>query len=550
MAAQNRLNNFVNGLDGQPAHEHNTRDGAREVLGPNMDGVKLGYHNGKASSSQMKANAEPSHHPNHSQHFSRAPDNDQAVFGTDSSNIDVSSVRSEDMAQLAQREQSQQQRHHQESQRRRSDYDFTEGTVPTYDDQQSKQVSKQSGRPMPPPPPKNQALNTQQGMAPSNRNRQPFVSGRVHGDTYPSESSGPPSAVADVQQSHDLTAQPAQSHPISRPNDVKGGLTQRGLKPTSKQALHHEKRSQEALNSRQGASFHDPHGAVTSGSEVQANAGFSWAPAHQKPQLQQEQRIVPTNQKSQLAMHNSHQGGKSGGSAQQDAPEASRRRNVPKQEVQSHGQNARMHNHQQQGYVPHGRQVAFSDLPHQPQSTRHGQQLDETAHVDSDDTEYDEKQEEATENGERLDYPPQQLYKMDYDALKNEEFDRGPHDNHPNFSMGQHAQDLPSQLQQYKSASPGQKQRFLNSLDIAQWEEAGDWFLDQFGDIVRKMKEARKKRRAAAHEFEAEVEKRHNVISSKRKLTDEALGEMRMNGDKLLLPKKAKGKAKAKTKEG
>ena len=87
--------------------------------------------------------------------------------------------------------------------------------------------------------------------------------------------------------------------------------------------------------------------------------------------------------------------------------------------------------------------------------------------------------------------------------------------------------------------------KFFASLTIDDWEQAGDWFLDRFGDVMKRLKEARREKREAAKRFEDEVEHRHDVISKKRKLTDDALSEMKTSGALVLQGTPRKGRSGA-----
>ncbi|KAK3619345.1 hypothetical protein LTR56_024079 [Elasticomyces elasticus] len=137
-----------------------------------------------------------------------------------------------------------------------------------------------------------------------------------------------------------------------------------------------------------------------------------------------------------------------------------------------------------------------------------------------------------------LDYELPALYKMEYSELKAATFDVDPNSN----AAPVEGQSLEEKMQNASSLQPKLQASFFTTLDIGQWEQAGDWFLARFGDIMGQLKRARQEKRKAAREFEDEIEKRHNAIDKKRKFTDDALGDMKMSGGKVLqgTPKKAK----------
>ncbi|KAK4893621.1 hypothetical protein LTR27_008088 [Elasticomyces elasticus] len=147
------------------------------------------------------------------------------------------------------------------------------------------------------------------------------------------------------------------------------------------------------------------------------------------------------------------------------------------------------------------------------------------------------KQEEEDELSV-VDYELPALYKMEYSELKAATFDVDPNSD----AVPVDGQSLEEKMQNASSLQPKLQASFFTTLDIGQWEQAGDWFLGRFGDIMGQLKRARQEKRKAAREFEDEIEKRHNAIDKKRKFTDDALSDMKMSGGKVLqgTPKKAK----------
>ncbi|KAK5700345.1 hypothetical protein LTR17_022992 [Elasticomyces elasticus] len=160
-----------------------------------------------------------------------------------------------------------------------------------------------------------------------------------------------------------------------------------------------------------------------------------------------------------------------------------------------------------------------------------------TPEVYSDGAHVQHKQEEEDEVPV-LDHELPALYKMEYDELKAATFDIDPNSN----AASVEGQSLEKKMQNASSLQPKLQASFFTTLDISQWEQAGDWFLDRFGEVMGQLKHARQEKRKAAREFEDEIEKRHNAIDKKRKFTDDALSDMKMSGGKVLqgTPKKAK----------
>ncbi|KAK5118512.1 hypothetical protein LTR62_003027 [Meristemomyces frigidus] len=130
------------------------------------------------------------------------------------------------------------------------------------------------------------------------------------------------------------------------------------------------------------------------------------------------------------------------------------------------------------------------------------------------------------------------LYQQEYKDIKSADFDKDP-----NLERSPPSNEtLVKSLTAARSLSPSHQKRFFTSLSIAEWEEAGDWFLDHFSETVNNLRTARREKRKAAREFEDEVERRHSSVSKKRQVTAEALSEMKATGAQVLLgtPKKSK----------
>ncbi|KAK4992750.1 hypothetical protein LTR50_000874 [Elasticomyces elasticus] len=146
---------------------------------------------------------------------------------------------------------------------------------------------------------------------------------------------------------------------------------------------------------------------------------------------------------------------------------------------------------------------------------------------------------DESESRLKLDHEPSELYKMDYADLRHAPFDVDPNAGPPLIGDHEFA-DLPEKLHNVARMVPDFQTRFFASLNIDEWENAGDWFLDQFSDIVQRMKIARKEKRQLAKGFEDEIERRHSEVSRKLKAADEALKAMRTSGQTVLqgTPKK------------
>lgn len=146
----------------------------------------------------------------------------------------------------------------------------------------------------------------------------------------------------------------------------------------------------------------------------------------------------------------------------------------------------------------------------------------------------DEHPEPQTVFEEPLDYDLEELYNKNYASLKGEPFDHSPHAQ-PYVVPGlQNSAALTDKLVQLNGAEPQTQSNFFASLNIDEWEEAGDWFLDRFGDTIKRLKDVRREKRKAARAFEDEIEMRETAVSKKRTLTNAAMVEMKTSGAAVL----------------
>lgn len=141
-----------------------------------------------------------------------------------------------------------------------------------------------------------------------------------------------------------------------------------------------------------------------------------------------------------------------------------------------------------------------------------------------------------------LDYDHDTLIKMNYDDLRNQSLDEDPRIDHKAVSKlfpANTSTDLAERMKAAKRFEERDQATFFDSLTLDEWEKGGDWFLEQFGSILGRMRQARRHKREVAAEFEAEVHKRHDAVESKKRCIQEALKSMRSSGENVLpTPKK------------
>lgn len=133
------------------------------------------------------------------------------------------------------------------------------------------------------------------------------------------------------------------------------------------------------------------------------------------------------------------------------------------------------------------------------------------------------------------DYDPAVLGTMSYDQLKDESFDKNPRAPAHPLSEDMLSKPLVERLQHVQKNLNATKQSdFFHALPTDEWEEAGDWFLDQFSNIIQRTKQARQKKRKLAQGFENEIEKRHKHVSKKQHQVENAMHKMQTQGEGLV----------------
>ncbi|CAK1363800.1 unnamed protein product [Cercospora beticola] len=138
------------------------------------------------------------------------------------------------------------------------------------------------------------------------------------------------------------------------------------------------------------------------------------------------------------------------------------------------------------------------------------------------------------EDEPEFDYDPGELLKMSYAQLKSQPFDLDPRAKKPDLSHDDPTPSLHEKLATAIEFDPEGQETFFKSLDIDEWEEAGEWFLERFSDILGAIKASRRQKRKLALEFEGKIDQRHESVTKKQKLTQAALNEMKESGGKVL----------------
>lgn len=365
--------------------------------------------------------------------------------------------------------------------------------------------------------------------------------GQIHlkGDSYPPTSAGVPS-VTDQHDRSDVRAQGGGVHnlPVHAAERTNFGRHSHRQQPQLINARTHlATASQRYTQVQQAVPFHQPPDIQSidpePGSDFDAAAGFTFGqvPATRKevsanasrPHNQAtKQRPIATELKA--AAHRSHQ----------IEPEKQEIQ-LPVADTNSRAAKPDRHAFQQAEQAPpavKNTSYLHSRPMHDVQHQMEAQDPPSEAFLEDDPAERLEPQEH---HEELLDYDLPELFNKDYQSLKAELFDQHPNAQPFVVSGMPETATLADKMASISRAEPGTQGEFFASLDIDEWEEAGDWFLDRFGDTIKALKDVRREKRKAARALEDEIEQRETHVSKKRALTDAAMSDMKSSGAAVLL---------------
>ncbi|KAL6881348.1 extracellular mutant protein 11 domain-containing protein [Trichoderma novae-zelandiae] len=140
---------------------------------------------------------------------------------------------------------------------------------------------------------------------------------------------------------------------------------------------------------------------------------------------------------------------------------------------------------------------------------------------------------------ESLDYDDMALSTMSYTELQKEPFDFDPSKAPTHVGSGGtagSADTLSAKLEQYQHQSDKEQRALFRSMNVDDWEEAGDWFADQFHEIMHKLREARRNKRRMIQEFENEAADREAAVRLRTEAIERKLTKMKQDGQRVVTP--------------
>ncbi|KAJ4415191.1 hypothetical protein N0V82_007492 [Gnomoniopsis sp. IMI 355080] len=126
-----------------------------------------------------------------------------------------------------------------------------------------------------------------------------------------------------------------------------------------------------------------------------------------------------------------------------------------------------------------------------------------------------------------IDYDDTALLRMNFEELQNEPFDHDPTKEVPQSPAKPPGDNLGDRLKFYGGKDEDAQAHLFTQMSVRDWEDSGDWFLEQFGDVVRRMKEARQAKRWMVEQFEKEVSNREEAVRHKKEGIDRKLSKLK-----------------------
>ena len=93
---------------------------------------------------------------------------------------------------------------------------------------------------------------------------------------------------------------------------------------------------------------------------------------------------------------------------------------------------------------------------------------------------------------------------------------------------------IEERLEHFKTKGSLAQHDFLARLSVDEWDEAGDWFLEQFGAVMQRFKKARRAKRQLVQQFEAEISAREEAVRSKIEGIGRTLEDLKQEGQTMM----------------
>lgn len=133
-----------------------------------------------------------------------------------------------------------------------------------------------------------------------------------------------------------------------------------------------------------------------------------------------------------------------------------------------------------------------------------------------------------------IDYDEEALRKMNFAELQNEPFDHDPSRRVVMSPAKPPADNLDDRLEFYSSKDEDAQGQLFTQMSVREWDDSGDWFLERFGNIVTKVKEARQAKRKIVEQYETQISEREEEVRRKKESIDRKLFKLKHDSSAML----------------
>ncbi|KAK1981103.1 extracellular mutant protein 11-domain-containing protein [Colletotrichum cereale] len=138
---------------------------------------------------------------------------------------------------------------------------------------------------------------------------------------------------------------------------------------------------------------------------------------------------------------------------------------------------------------------------------------------------------------ESCDYADDELKGMTYSQLREQPFDDDPARTSLRPVGPLTGDSLPVKLGHFRGQREADQKEFFRQMTVSDWERSGDWFLEQFGQVAQKLKEARKSKRGMVDRFETEIASREEAVRVRTENISKKLNTIKHKGEDMLADK-------------
>ncbi|EFQ33155.1 hypothetical protein CGRA01v4_08808 [Colletotrichum graminicola] len=138
---------------------------------------------------------------------------------------------------------------------------------------------------------------------------------------------------------------------------------------------------------------------------------------------------------------------------------------------------------------------------------------------------------------ESCDYADDELKGMSYSQLREQPFDDDPARTSLRPMGPLTGDSLPVKIEHFRGQREADQREFFRQMTVSDWERSGDWFLEQFGQVAQKLKEARKSKRDMVDRFETEIAGREEAVRVRAENISKKLETIKHKGEDMLADK-------------